>query len=304
VAERLPAAPGELRRFLIDKLPVRGLWIHLDEAWRNLRSHQHYPASVEALLGEAVAASALLAATLKFRGTLTLQLAGDGLVSLLVAQCTHDLSIRAVAHAPESITGEPDFRDLVGDGRLSVTIEADERSARYQGIVALEGDTLSACLERYFASSEQIPTSIALSADGQLAGGVLLQHLPPSSLLGAPATPLRDEDWQELKARVASLDGPLLRLGTPADVLHQVCGPFDCRLFESSPVKFLCRCDAARVQHVLRSLGIEELRSILAEQGSVMVTCEFCGRPYSFDPIDVERLFAPGASPDTPQSLN
>jgi molecular chaperone Hsp33 len=304
VAERLPAAPGELRRFLIDKLPVRGFWIHLDEAWRNLRSHQQYPPSVEALLGEAVAASALLAATLKFRGTLTLQLAGDGLVSLLVAQCTHDLSIRAVAHAPESITGEPDFHDLVGDGRLSVTIEADERSARYQGIVALEGGTLSACLERYFASSEQIPTSIALSADGQLAGGVLLQHLPPSSLAGAPATPLREEDWQELKARVASLDGPLLRLGTPADVLHQVCGPFDCRLFESSPVKFVCRCDAARVQNVLRSLGIEELRSILAEQGSVTVTCEFCGRPYSFDPIDVERLFAPGASPDTPQSLN
>ena len=304
MAERLAAAPGELRRFLIENLPVRGFWIRLDEAWRNLRSHQHYPPSVEALLGEAVSASALLAATLKFRGTLTLQLAGDGLVSLLVAQCTHDFSIRAVAHAPESITGEPDFRDLVGNGRLSVTIEADERSARYQGIVALEGRTLAGCLEGYFASSEQIPTSIALSADGQQAAGVLLQNLPPSSLAGASAAPLLQEDWQQLKARVATLDGPLLRLGTPADVLHRVCGQFDCRLFASSPVKFMCRCNAARVQNVLRSLGIDELRSILAEQGSVTVTCEFCGRPYSFDPIDVERLFAAGASPDTPQSLN
>jgi molecular chaperone Hsp33 len=304
VAERLAAAPGELRRFLIEDLPVRGFWIRLDEAWRHLRSHQQYAPSVEALLGEAVAASALLAATLKFRGTLTLQLAGDGLVSLLVAQCTHDFSIRAVAHAPESITGEPDFRDLVGNGRLSVTIEADERSARYQGIVALEGRTLAGCLEGYFASSEQIPTSISLSADGQLAAGVLLQNLPPSSLGGAAATPLRDEDWQQLRARIASLHGALLRLGTPADVLHQVCGQFDCRLFPSSPVKFMCRCDVARVQNVLRSLGIDELRSILAEQGTVTVTCEFCGRPYSFDPIDVERLFAVGASPDTPRSLN
>ena len=105
-------------------------------------------------------------------------------MSLLVAQCTHDFSVRAVAHAPESIIGEPDFRELVGNGRLSVTIEADERSARYQGIVALEGRTLAGCLENYFASSEQIPTRIALSADGQRAGGVLLQHLPPSSLAG------------------------------------------------------------------------------------------------------------------------
>ena len=304
MAERLAAAPGELRRFLIEKLPVRGFWIRLDESWRNLRSHQHYPASVEALLGEAVGASALLAATLKFRGTLTLQLAGDGLVSLLVAQCTHDFSVRAVAHAPESITGEPDFRDLVGSGRLSVTIEADERSARYQGIVALEGRTLAACLEGYFASSEQIPTAISLSADGQLAAGVLLQNLPPSSLAGAPPVPLRAQDWQQLQARVASLDGPLLRLGTPADVLQQVCGEFDCRVFAGSPVKFMCRCDAARVQNVLRSLGLAELRGILVEQGTVTVTCEFCGRPYSFDPIDVERLFAAGASPDTPQSLN
>lgn len=304
MAERLAAAPGELRRFLFENLPVRGFWVRLDEAWRTLRSHQHYPPSVEALLGEAVSASALLAATLKFRGTLTLQLAGDGLVSLLVAQCTHDFSVRAIAHASESITGEPDFRELVGDGRLSVTIEAQEHSARYQGIVALEGRTLAACLEGYFASSEQIPTAIALSADGQLAAGVLLQKLPPSSLLGAPTASLSDQEWQQLKARMASLDGPLLRLGAPEDVLHRVCVEHDCRLFSGSPVRFVCRCDATRVQNVLRSLGRDELRSILAEQGSVTVTCEFCGRPYSFDAIDVERLFATSASPDAPQSLN
>jgi molecular chaperone Hsp33 len=304
VAERLAAAPGELRRFLFEHLPVRGFWIRLDEAWRELRRHRRYAPAVEALLGEAVSASVLLAATLKFRGTLTLQLAGDGLVTLLVAQCTHEFAIRAVAHASDSIAGEPSFGALVGDGRLSVTIEADERSARYQGIVALGGRSLAECLEGYFAASEQIPTCIALSADGELAAGVLLQNLPPSGGFRSPPAGTDEPYWPPLQERVAALEGPLLRRAPAEQVLRAVCAQHDCRLFGISPVRFICRCDDGRVRNVLRTLGLEELRGILAEQGSVTVTCEFCGRPYAFDAIDVERLFAAGASPDAPRSLN
>ena len=283
---------------------MRGFWIRLDEAWRELRSHQHYAPSVEALLGEAVTASVLLAATLKFHGTLTLQLAGDGLVSLLVAQCTHDFAIRAVARSPEHGVGEPSFRELVGAGRLSVTIEADERAARYQGIVALEGQNLAGCIENYFATSEQLPTRIALAADGQRTAGLLLQKLPLSNAQGEALGAMSQDAWESLQSRIAMLDEPLLRLGSTEEVLHRVCAEHDCRLFAGSPVRFACRCNAARVESVLRSLGVDELRSILAEQGAVTVTCEFCGRPYQFDAIDVERLFAYGASPEAPQSLN
>jgi molecular chaperone Hsp33 len=306
VAERLAAAGGELRRFMLERLPVRGFWIRLDVPWRELRRHQHYAPSVEALLGEAVSASVLLAATLKFHGTLTLQLAGDGLVSLLVAQCTHDFSIRAVARAPEIVVGEPGFRQLVGDGRLSVTVEADERAARYQGIVALEGRTLADCIETYCATSEQLPTRIALAADSRRSAGLLLQNLPQTSAPGQSAGVLPREVWDSLSSRVAALDGPLLRLSSAEDVLQRVCAEHDCRLYAGAPVKFICRCDAARVRSVLRSLGVEELRGILDEQGAVSVTCEFCGRPYQFDAIDVERLFAIGAGPgpESPQSLN
>jgi molecular chaperone Hsp33 len=283
---------------------VRGFWIRLDAAWRELRSHQPYSPSVEVLLGEAVTASVLLAASLKFRGTLTLQLAGDGLVSLLVAQCTHDFAIRAVARATEPIVGAPSFRELVGTGRLSVTIEADERASRYQGIVALEGQDLAACIENYFSTSEQLPTRIALTADGQRTAGVLLQKLPLSNAQGEALGAMSQEAWESLQSRIATLDAPLLRLGTAEEVLHRVCGEYDCRVFAGSPVRFSCRCDAGRVENVLRSLGAEELRSILAEQGAVTVTCEFCGRPYTFDAVDVERLCAAGAVPETPQSLN
>jgi molecular chaperone Hsp33 len=304
VAERFAADAGELRRFILERHPVRGFWIRLDEAWRELRKHQRYAPGVEALLGEAVTASVLLAATLKFHGTLTLQLAGDGLVSLLVAQCTHDFAVRAVARETSAVLGEPSFRELVGSGRLTVTVEADERSARYQGIVALEGANFAACIENYFATSEQLPTRIALTADARHTRGVLLQKLPLSNAQGEALGAMSQEAWETLQERVATLDAPLLRLGTAEEILQRVCAEHDCRLFAPTPVHFACRCNATRVANVLRSLGVEELRSILAEQGAVTVTCEFCGRPYQYDAIDVERLFALGASPETPQSLN
>jgi molecular chaperone Hsp33 len=304
VAEVLASSDGELRRFILERHPVRGFWIRLEGAWRELRSFHRYPAAVESLLGEAVTASLLLAATLKFQGTLTLQLAGDGLVNLLVAQCTHDFAIRAVARANEGIDGPVGFRQLVGDGRLTVTIEAEERAARYQGIVSLEGASLAACLENYFETSEQLPTRIALAADGATAAGVLLQKIPAASAQGEALAAVSQDVWEDLQSRLAALDAPLLRLGTAEQVLLRMCGEHDCRLFMGAPVRFACRCSQGRVAGLLRSLGPAELRSILAEQGAVTVTCEFCGRPYRFDAIDVERLFTDGASPEAPHSVN
>src|SRR3954454_3957237 len=137
----------QVRRFIVENQPVRGHWVRLDAAWRDLIAHADYPQPVRELLGQAVAASVLFAATLKFNGTLTLQLQGDGAVGLLVAQCTHDYRLRAVARFDADRVAEIDpqdreaFRKLVGAGRVAVTVEADERSSRYQGIVPLHGDS-------------------------------------------------------------------------------------------------------------------------------------------------------------------
>jgi len=304
VAEALPSDDGELRRFILERHPVRGFWLQLDGAWRALRSFHRYEPTIEALLGEAVTASALLAATLKFEGTLTLQIVGDGVVKLLVAQCTHDFDIRAVVRSDEGTREDASFRDLVGDGRLTVTIEAHAQGARYQGIVALEGETLAACLETYFATSEQLPTRIALTADGARTAGLLLQKLPSAHSQGEALAAVSQEIWEQLQANVATLEAPFLRLASAQEVLQRVCAEHDCRLFGAVPVHFACRCSLARVSTLLRSLGAEEVRSVLAEQGHVTVTCEFCGHPYQFDAIDVERLFAEGVNPDAPRSLN
>jgi len=283
---------------------VRGFWIRMDSAWAELRAFQRYAPAVETLLGEAVSAALLLAATLKFQGTLTLQLAGDGRVKLLVAQCTHDFDIRAIARADEGIEGSVSFRELIGQGRLTVTIESEDRSERYQGIVSLEGETLSDCLENYFATSEQLPTRLALFADSDRASGVLLQKMPSASSQGEALAAVSQTVWEDSQARVRALDPALLRDGSAQQIVNRICGDHDCRLFSAHPIRFACRCSSARVSAVLRALGADELRSILAEQGLVTVTCEFCGRPYRYDAIDVERLFSQAPSPEPPQSLN
>jgi molecular chaperone Hsp33 len=296
VAERLKVGPGELRRFVLESHPVRGHWVQLGEAWRELHSHQGHPEAVEALLGETVTAAVLLAATLKFQGTLTLQLAGSGRVKLLVAQCTHDFRLRGVARVDSAPAAGDGFRELVGDGRLAVTVESEERAARYQGIVPLAGASLAACLEQYFATSEQLPTRLVLAADRERAAGLLLQKLPaPGSgeAEGAEAQRI----WEDLEAGMLLLPDALLLQGAADATLRSVFATHDCRLFAGQAVRFECRCSTGRVESVLRMLGAQELRAVLEEQGAVTVTCEFCQRRYRYDSIDVERLFRPDAGP-------
>jgi molecular chaperone Hsp33 len=291
----------QVRRFIVENQPVRGHWVRLDAAWRELCAHADYPQPVRELLGQAVAASVLFAATLKFSGTLTLQLQGDGAVSLLVAQCTHDYRLRAVARFDADRVAEIDpqdrvaFRKLVGTtGRVAVTVEADERSSRYQGIVPLQGGSLADSLEAYFASSEQLPTRLILAADDERGAGFLVQKVPG----GANADESDIEaTWKDAQKGIEKLSPDDLLNRPVEELLERGFAEHDMRLFRGAPVQFECRCNQARVSGLLRSLGADEVKDILQEQGSVTVTCEFCHRPYRFGPSDIEALFShPAAS--------
>ena len=301
------ASRDQVRRFIFENQPVRGHWVHLEGAWRELHAHASYPPAVTELLGQAVVASVLLAATLKFRGTLTFQLEGDGAVSLLVAQCTHDFRVRAVARcdqaAVRALSAEGPrtgaraalFRALVGDaGRITVTVEADEKSLRYQGIVPLSGDSLAESLEVYFASSEQLPTRVLLSADESHGAGMLVQKLPGADDAPVDEASAVEEAWAGAQRGIKRLGpGRLLEHGIE-ELLARGFPGRDLRLFRGAPVRFECRCSQGRVAGLLRALGQEEVREVLNEQGSVTVTCEFCHRPYRFDPVDIDALFARG----------
>jgi len=300
----------EVRRFIVENRPVRGHWVRLEGAWRELRAHRDYPQPVRELLGQAVAASVLLAATLKFRGQLTLQLQGNGAVSLLVAQCTHDYRLRAVARFDAAAVSalsangasedagsasESVFRRLVGsEGRIAVTVEADERNTRYQGIVPLSGDSLAGSLEAYFAQSEQLPTRVLLAADGERGAGVLVQKLPEDA---ATDEEQMREIWEQAERGIERLSEDDLLRCPVEELLGRGFSAHDMRLFRGAPVQFECRCSHGRVTSLLRALGPDEVRDVLHEQGSVTVTCEFCHRPYRFDAGDIEALFGDGPAP-------
>jgi len=263
----------------------------MSRAWLDLREHQDYPPAVQALLGEAVGAVVLLAATLKFNGTLTLQLQGKGLVNLLVAQCTHDFRVRAMARH-EPIEAEPGFRSLTGEGQIVVTVEATDRASSYQGIVPIAGESLAETLEAYFYQSEQLPTRVRLASTPGVVSGMLVQRIPGEGGKQVSADPAALEAaWMKTDHAMLGLSPRELLEDDVESRLVHMFGADEVRVFSGHDVKFECRCSRERVANVLRSLGQDEVRSVIAEQGAVTVTCEFCQKPYRFDPIDAEQLF-------------
>jgi molecular chaperone Hsp33 len=294
-----------LHRFLFEHYPIRGHIVHLDAAWRALLEHRDYPDTIREMLGEAVAASVLLAATLKFDGTLSLELRGQGPMHLMLAQCSSDLGVRAVARYRET-PAQGGLRALSGAGNLTVTLENDDLSQRYQGVVKLESDRLSESLESYFENSEQLPTRIWLHADERGVSGMLLQRLSDDAVAGRainatarPQTVLDPEEledaWRRAQLMADTLKPGELRTLTDKQILQRVFAEDDVRLFESTPVFFRCRCSRERVIGMLRALGADEIRSILSERGNVEVRCDFCNRAYQFDPVDVEHLLSPAS---------
>ncbi len=304
-----------LHRFMFEHYPIRGHLVHLDASWRALIEHREYPEAIRDTLGEAVAASLLLAATIKFDGVLSLQLQGAGAVHLLLAQCTSGLAVRGLARFQEN-TDDPgqtytrDVAQLIGPGNLTVTLESDDGAQRYQGIVPITGQRLADSLQIYFENSEQLPTRLWLYADARGVSGMLLQRLPNPSAAGAatmagggvgaaagvaavdPAA--IDDAWRRVQLIGATLTPEELRTLSDAEILQRLFNEDDLRLYEPSPVYFRCRCSRERVSGMLQGLGEKEIRSVLAERGEVEVRCDFCNRAYVFDAVDVEQLFKPG----------
>jgi molecular chaperone Hsp33 len=296
--------PDCMHRFVFEHFPIRGHLVHLDAAWRALIEHREYPESIRDLLGEAVAASILLAATIKFDGVLSLQLQGDGFVHLLLAQCTSGLGVRGLAryqedgeHAAAPAAG-PRVADLIGAGNLTVTLQTDEGAQRYQGVVPISGERLAESLQGYFENSEQLPTRLWLYADARGASGMLLQRLPGEGG-GSPAADAEvDDAWRRVQLIGDTLTREELRTLSDLEILRRLFNEDDLRLFEPAPVYFRCRCSRERVAGMLQGLGEVETRAVLAERGEVEVRCDFCNRAYVFDAVDVERLFNAGASGD------
>tara|TARA_B100000700_G_scaffold200234_1_gene220188 strand:- start:574 stop:1455 length:882 start_codon:yes stop_codon:yes gene_type:complete len=285
----------QIQRFLLDDTNVRGELMTLDAAYAAVLDTQTYPAPVARLLGELLGAAALLTETVKLDGTLSLEVRGNGPLGLLMAESSPGGELRGIARLAEdqSIPGDgAGFRELLGDGRIVITLDPKEGN-RYQGIVELTEDSLAGCLEDYFARSEQLPTKLWLAADAEQhrAGGLLLQRLPDESQN-------QDQDAWERSVHLASTlkDEELLGL-EQRELLHRLYHEETVRVFDPKPLYFACSCSRERIARALHNLGEAELRSILEEQQAVDTQCHFCHTRYHFGAAEIEALIE---SPDAP----
>ncbi|MEY4597589.1 MAG: hypothetical protein RLZZ445_386 [Pseudomonadota bacterium] len=273
-----------LQRFIFEHAPIRGELVQLAATWQAVTERHDYPAPLRRVLGELMAASALLAATLKFEGTMILQLHGSGPVKLIVVECSSGHAMRATAKWEGDIP-EGNLRTLLGSGRFAISLVPESGQQSYQGVVDLNADSIAAALEHYMATSEQISTRIWLACDEQRSAGLLLQKLPERESADADAWPRAEHLASTVKSE------ELLGL-EPQQLLHRLFYEEDLRVFDPRPVFFRCSCSRDRVVGMLRMLGRDEVRSVIAERGDVEVHCEFCNRRYAFDAVDSEAIFA------------
>ncbi|UTT85873.1 Hsp33 family molecular chaperone HslO [Vibrio pelagius] len=280
-------ANNVLNRYLFEDLSVRGELVQLDEAYQQIISSKEYPAAIQKLLGELLVSTTLLTATLKFEGSITMQLQGDGPVSLAVINGDHDQKIRGVARFEGDIADDASLHDLMGKGYLVITIDP-KKGERYQGIVALEGDTLADVLEGYFANSEQLKTRLWLRTgehEGKPhAAGMLLQVMPDGT--GTP------DDFEHLEQLTATVKNEELFTLEANELLYRLYNQEKVQLFTPQPVEFFCGCSRERSGAAIVTVDQEEIYSIISTEGSVSLHCDYCGTSYAFDKSDVDALFA------------
>jgi molecular chaperone Hsp33 len=279
-----------LTPFVFENAAVRGAYVFLPDTVREVLACHPYPPAIARVLGELVAACALLASTIKFEGSLIAQLSGDGPVRLLVVECTHVLGMRAMAQWDSDRTAAlgpgAALSDLAGGaahGRLVLTLDPKGAGAMYQGIVALESGSVGGLIEHYLATSEQLQSRLALSARG---AGLIVQRLPGSSEAD-------DATWARVKAGIHTVDtNALVEAASAHDAIAAAFPEDDVRAFKPRAIAFACSCSRERVTKALRIAGLAEVESILAERGSVEMTCEFCNRRYVFSPVEARAAVA------------
>ena len=278
-----------VQRFLFENLDIRGRLVCLTGAWRRMTEGRGYPAHIAELLGHSTALTALLGANQKAArpdaGRVTLQVQGSGPVKLLVADCASAMKIRGMAQYVRDLPPGTAISDLLGGGRLAVTLEDGASGQIYQSIVPLEGESLAAIFEHYLSQSEQLTSFLRLHASDDAVCGLLLEKLP-----GADA---RDADgWNRVTQLASTLELRETVNAQPYDLLVKLFPEELLRVFRIDPVSYHCPFDVQSVERVLRGLGRDEVESILAEKGEVVVRNEMCNHEYRFDRATVETLFA------------
>lgn len=298
----------KLQKFIFEQAAVRGELVELSETWQQVQARRAYPPAVRNVLGEMMAAAALLSANLKFNGSIVMQIHGDGPLRLLVVECDAELRLRATAKLTPGAAIEhgatlPQLVNAHGHGRFAITLDPKDKlpgQQPYQGIVPLDGDDVSTVIQNYMLRSEQLDTRLWLAADGSVARGMLLQKLPIEG--GAEISEEAAlETWNRTVALGSTLGNEEL-LHTDADTLmRRLFWEETIRVFDPQEPQFHCSCSREKVGNMLKMLGQEEIDTALTELGKLAINCDFCGQHYEFDSVDCARLFVADTGTDAAQ---
>ncbi len=292
-----------LQKFIFDNGAVRGELVDVSSTWREIQSRHDYPPAVATVLGEMVAAAALLSANLKFNGAIIMQIHGDGPVRLLVVECDSALRLRATAKlAPDvAVADDASLTTLLnanGKGRFVITLDPNDKvpgQQPYQGIVPLDGEDMATVIENYMLRSEQLDTRLWLAADAQVARGLLLQKLPRHSGNDDQLRQASEEDdletWNRAVILASTLKQPELLSTDILTLMQRLFWEETIRVFEPSHPQFHCSCSREKVGNMLQMLGRAEVDSALDELGQLGINCDFCGQRYEFDKVDCAQLF-------------
>jgi molecular chaperone Hsp33 len=285
-----------IQRYLFEEHDVRGEIVQLEKSWQAILANHDYPAIIQHYLGEIVAATVLLAATLKIDGSLSIQVSGNGIINLMVAECRNDLSIRAIAKynhkklkqldqkvIENKLTSGSELSALLSGGNLVITIEQN-KGQRYQGIVALQGNSIAEILENHLLQSEQLRTKIVLACNDTISTGLLLQELPQQME--------KRHQWDELALLANTLTEDELLALEAREIIHRLFNEYNIRVFDPQAIKFKCSCSQQKVSNMLLSLDYKEAKDIIHQSEFIEVNCEFCNKVYRFDELDITEIFS------------
>ncbi|QAV23042.1 Hsp33 family molecular chaperone HslO [Proteus hauseri] len=280
-----------LSRFLFEKNAVRGEIVNVTETYQSMLENHHYPEPVQCLLGDLLVATSLLTATLKFEGDITVQLQGDGPVRLVVINGNNNQQMRGVARVgEEDVKAGSTLKEMIGNGFMVITV-TPKKGERYQGIVALDGETIEACIDNYFKQSEQLPTQVfirsGMQAGKAAAAGMLLQVLPATEEHSVEQTAEHFELLTQLTHTIKAEE--LFALDTK-EILHRLYHEEDVTLYEPQRVEFRCTCSRERCEDTLVTLSEEDVNHLLQEQGNIDMECEYCGTHYIFNEDDIKNI--------------
>ncbi|MDC9503853.1 MULTISPECIES: Hsp33 family molecular chaperone HslO [unclassified Pseudoalteromonas] len=275
-----------LHRYLFDKLDVRGELVQIEHAYNEMIANHNYPEPVKALLGELLVATCLLTATLKFEGEIAVQLQGDGPVKYAVINGDDKQNMRGIARMQSEVSGTT-VKELVGKGYMVITI-TPTKGERYQGIVPLEHDTLSKCIESYFEQSEQLKTRLWFATDtteGKAkACGLFLQVLPVDKQKSI-------NDFTHLEALSDTIKREELLELDANTVLTRLYHEDNPRVFDPQAITFKCGCSREKTITALVNVGQQALLDDVAENGAVNISCHYCLKEYVFYEQDIKNIF-------------